>query len=121
MTFETYEGKPQFIDWVIQGDKLTFDSSDDISSNLTRSTDNPESILLCSDSTDQGLINTSINFQALPQALHFEEYYNLHLLFDLNENDIEDTGDISFLFHKSRDSDTTNISSLFPHVSFKKQ
>ncbi len=106
------ESDSGFFDWSIQGDKLTLNYGDGLSSTLIKSTDNPDLAAICPDSIDLSVINVAIGFQKLPEAIYAGHYLNLFLRFDLNGNNAHDNGDISFVFLKFSDDETTPIGSL---------
>ncbi|MFY0639749.1 MAG: hypothetical protein JXR16_01800 [Bermanella sp.] len=112
ITIESNDGASNVFSWSIQGSKLSFRDSNGVNSYLTRSFDNPELAVSCPNTVDQGIIDISISFQKLPASIPSEHYFNLYLIFDLNGNNVKDKGDITFLFIKFRDDDTTDINNL---------
>lgn len=112
ITLESNDGVSSVFTWSIQGSKLSLRDSNGVDTFLTRSFDNSELTVSCPDTVDQGIIDISISFQTLPKSIPSEHYFKLSLIFDLNENNVKDKGDITFLFIKFHDDDTSDINNL---------
>lgn len=115
ISIESDKGQSNFFTWSIQGNNLILRDSDGVTNYLTRSFDNPESVVNCLDTVDQGIIDISISFQELPESIPSEDYFSINLIFDLNGNKVEDKKDISVTFIKFEDDETTNINDIRAH------